>query len=520
MCSKKLNFGIFGALIVGLVSSCFAQESLAWPPEEDRLSIEDRFLPDASPITPDELATPPAGEFKKVFLRDLVAAKNHVTALLAHLQSKGDAVNPLAINQANALIQGLDKAIATRSVHDALALDALYDSAWLLWQWDSVHAPFEYSSAFALLMLDCCERMCLQNEGALDAASVRIFTRIFNHTSKVSWTSEGFPSDSVKVGDSALWLCNPSAVSSALKEMHMDGEGDGISMGDSFAWVGISENLLPVLRARYQADPGPFDAALSQYRNWAATALDATPPADEISKRDVISLNCESIRLGRLIELLEHGTTGKNHALFPKLKAYKATLDHLVATAKIVDVKDLVLARLPFEEEWLKIWRIKEGSDDDAAKEAAMAALGLPAFFYDISAAMQYPNGSWMPGESFFNLYSNSLSGQMPGDLFESTYIWVAKPQTEPNKVAADVFVLFPDQMTERVKSLPLAERQRVLEYKGNLLDTPAKFFAVFTDDPDGHPGYVLGRYQANKAEIDTKFAALIQWYKSQSSGQ
>jgi hypothetical protein len=74
--------------------------------------------------------------------------------------------------------------------------------------------------------------------------------------------------------------------------------------------------------------------------------------------------------------------------------------------------------------------------------------------------------------------------------------------------------------MMDRVKSLPLAERQRLLEYKGSLLDTPEKFFAVFTTEPEEHPDYVLTRYQANKAEIDAKFTALIQWHKSQPAGQ
>jgi hypothetical protein len=516
-----MYFSMFGVLIAGMVSTCFAQESLTLPPEEDRFTIEDRFLLDDSPITPDELAPPPAGEFKKVYLRNLVAAKNHVTALLAHLQSKGASVNPLAIKQANALIQGLDKAIATRSLQDAMALDGLYDSSWLLWRWDSVQAQFEYSSAFALLMIHCCEQMCPEYGGALDAASTRLFTRIFYDTAKLAWESEGFP-DSVKFSRSHLWLCNPVAVSSTLKEMEMNGEGK-FGVVASLNWAAESDHVLPVLRARYQADPGPFDAALAEYRDWALNALEAPAPPGEISKRDVIGLRWKSAYLGRLIELLEHGTTGKNHALFPKLKAYKATVDHLAATAKIVDIKDVVLALQPFDEEWLKIWKIRYGNGGNVEKEAAISALGLPAFFYDVSSNLTYPSRSWMPGGHLFSIYADSVFGMLSGDLFDYWYLWVAKPEDasgDAYRIGTDVFVLFPDQMTERVKSLPLAERRLLLEYKINLLDTPAKYFAVFTTEPEEHPDYVLTRYQANKAEIDAKFTALIQWHRSQPAGQ
>jgi hypothetical protein len=61
-----------------------------------------------------------------------------------------------------------------------------------------------------------------------------------------------------------------------------------------------------------------------------------------------------------------------------------------------------------------------------------------------------------------------------------------------------------------------MAGRLRLLRYKGDLLDTPAKFFGVFAENPDAHPDYVIARYQANKAAIDAKYAELIQWHLAQ----
>lgn len=334
-----------------------------------------------------------------------------------------------------------------------------------------------------------------------------------------------------------VFVCNPHAVIEVAKELD-DSLRPGvrsilipedISVMDDL--YGVTGKANSILKARYASQKSLIENSIVDFKLWLSS-LDAPPPAGDISNRDVIALKRKSARLGRLVELVEYGTSGKNHALFGKLKAYKTSLDHLASTAKIVDIKDMILAKVPFEEEWLRIRRIMEGTGSDEAKKAAVDALGLPAFFHDLDSLLTYPHGEFrrMAPEGgsatiadLYARYGLSVAGNMPTKLFEFEYLWVAKPEDavgDAVDVAADVFVLFPDQMSDRVKSLPLTERQRLLEYKGSLLDTPEKFFAVFTKDPGEHPNYVLTRYQANKAEIDAKFSALIQWHRSQPAGQ
>lgn len=502
-----------------------AQESFIHLSEEQRFSGAVGSIDFDEAYTADELAEPPIGEFKKKYLRELKIIQHELKALIAFLESKGASVNPLAITSAKDFLEGVDNAIKTRSLQSAIKLDELYDSAWPAWEWDVRGNSIDYGTHLAELLVHSCGQMCVQNNGALDEETTKKFTRSFYGISKIPWEQEGFL-EGAALSKSELWISNPNAVSSTLQEMVMNGESIHAVI-NSIAWVENSTDILPVLKNRYQANAVVIEKSIDDFHKWH-TSLESVPDKDEISKQEIISLNQETKRLGRLIDLIENGSVAKKHALYPKLRAYKAALDHLISTEKISDVMSMVLAMEPFEIEWTKIWNIADSVGTDESKTVTISALGLPEFFFDVDARLTYDHeiygiqrvdpqsGVAGPIEEIYKRYCQSLSGVLPTELFNYEYLWVDKKQIAANESAADVFVLFPNQMFDRIKTLPLEKRNRLLVYKGDLLDTPEKFFAIFTDTTEEHPDYVIARYKANKAAIDAKFAELIQWHKAQ----
>jgi hypothetical protein len=524
---KSYSVKILTIALIAAIDSLKAQESFA--PVDPLWVTPARDNYAKTEFSQDEVAAPAPGKITKRYLRDLRAFRADVARLHAYLTERGSVVNPLCITRCQALLNGVDVAIASENQSDAVMTWQLVLNAWPAMKWvaepnelrqPDTHLEWIYDSFH-----NCVRDHAANMPDEIAAVFVSAFTERRFFPEREDWINNA----EWRVFASDMWICNPSVTLEILKSINPEDAEEFATYGDLDEIYGQNSSAIPHFKARYAANREQICAKYADFKAWLSS-VDAPPPSGEISKRDVIALKRESTRLGRLIELLEHGTVGKTHSLFPKLMAYKAEVDQLATSARISDIKEVILATLPFEREWLKIWLIKEGSGDDDAKEAAVAALGLPEFFYDVACLMGDSSMERIRRDDvpvlLVNLFDkcwNGMAGNSPAELFEYEYLWVAKPEDavgDAVDVAADVFVLFPDQMSDRVKSLALTGRQRLLEYKGSLLDTPEKFFAVFTKDPGEHPNYVLTRYQANKAEVDAKFSALIQWHRSQPAGQ
>lgn len=447
----------------------------------------------------------------------------------AHLTALGEKVNPLCLARCHDLLAGVNLAISTGEQQHVAEIWELVLDAWPTLLWETEPGLLAYHEIHIEWLHDSF-RNCVRDYNAdipeeviLPYINAFVDSRFFPE--REDWIGR----EEWWVFPTQLWICNPTVTLDKLKSM------DPHQIHDFYIFAGGDEDFLesaygegseasPVFKMRYAANRDLIRAKYFEYKSWL-DSFDAAPPADEISKREVFTLKRESVRLGRLIELVEHGTVSKHHPLFPKLQAYKAALDHLATTSKIADVKGLVLAMLPFERGWNKIWEIEEGEDSDEAKAAAIAALGLPAFFYDLDASFGR-NIHDDPAFDFsvlvddiYGRYAKSLAGALPAELFEYEYLRAAKAESaigDATEIAPDVFALFPEEMSARIKTLPLAGRLRLLRFKGDLLDTPAKFFGVFAANPDAHPDYVIARYQSNKPAIDTEYVALIQWHLAQ----
>jgi hypothetical protein len=458
--------------------------------------------------------------------------------MLNHLIALDDKVNPLCLTRCSALHGVVDQAITSGNQSDVSKIWGSVLEAWPVLMWENEPVHLAYHEIHLEWLHDSFRNSVRDYVANLPDHVIAPYIIAFTEGNFFPEREDWIGREEWWVCPTQLWICNPTTTLDILMTMNPD-QVDGfyqLSEGNEDfldSTYGPDSDARPEFKARYAANRDLIRAKYAEFKSWL-DSFDAAPPADEISKREVIALRRESARLGRLIELVEHGTVAKNHPLFPKLRDYKAALDHLSATAKIEDLKGLALAMLPFEQEWIRIWEIGKGHVPDETKTAAIAALGLPEFFYDLDASFSYFEADHgirqvihddpaldfsVLVDDIYGRHARSLAGVLPAELFEYEYLRAAQADGgsgASTEIAPDVFALFPEEMSARIKTLPMAGRLRLLRYKGDLLDTPAKFFGVFAENPDAHPDYVIARYQANKAAIDAKYAELIQWHLAQ----
>ena len=237
---------------------------------EIALAVKGTDLP--APPTVEELADPPPGEIRKLYLREVNEARSQVQAILdqvpsnqrnlpifATLQLLRDGLNGLSTSRTQTALFGLIPAMA-----QVFQAHRENDAP------DFVHRARNSLENLGTLIFEIMAAHIKERQGDVDVGIVQKFVTTFSIRGffhAPDWEDENCPID-----EAGIMILNPEAVVAFLKTRPVQEAKDYIGKATVSQFFGRyegNEDGLPLLKTRYTQNKTAIKAKFSELVNWA-----------------------------------------------------------------------------------------------------------------------------------------------------------------------------------------------------------------------------------------------------------